>query len=763
MSAFSSPTGALSLSLGVRPPRLGLLVPIVKGLSWPLVVECALASQAQIWGGQANLPFPMTPGFEESELFWALADRLDADTYITTGLSVADMEEVEPNWYQRERARFDEQFADYDDEQIADHLTDFLRQPAVQAEVNPDLQGQLSDRLGVVDGRSGFFPFTSMDEPRWPWGMDVSKLGRVPEEIVALQTDRALGPVRKLLTTTVSGRLPNRLQTALEAKGVAVRPQMICDRGQWAQGVTGGQGDDGGISPWGPSEAGLAWYRTGHSSRGPATLVVGNNPWDFALFYALRRWTSLAWWLPSWLMRDRGYVRRLGIEIERLARHDAREVVVTTTSTISQRDRVAREIAGFRGPLGAAVADWRDLLPEEPGRYFEYEHMGRPTPVLLLGEETPELSTPLPQTAPEGDDHQMRWMVEARVDGWSPIRASSELAAKSFLAPSYEHGMVRATRYGLAYFNPNVMTFSGQALASNTVRPKIHPLSLLAQLQARLEPHGWSCELSDKGIYAAQTITLFGGVETTCQALRDPLLRPLLDVYQRVEKGDQVVPGRFLSQDQRRYLSLRDVRTVVGKKNAGAALERLVESEVLIRGLSLKCRRCRQEGWYGLDEFSRSYLCRRCSLDQPIQKGWWLGDDEPAWLYRLAEVVHQFLVADGDLPLLAAWDRFGPGGRPLDIANELKFSRGDGSSFETDIVLSSGHELWLGEATSSTDLQPLDRLDQLGELSDLLSAYGVMLATSTSGFKKSVRERFGEVFDGLWPKAEIVNEVKRAA
>jgi hypothetical protein len=38
-----------------------------------------------------------------------------------------------------------------------------------------------------------------------------------------------------------------------------------------------------------------------------------------------------------------------------------------------------------------------------------------------------------------------------------------------------------------------------------------------------------------------------------------------------------------------------------------------------------------------------------------------------------------------------------------------------------------------------------------------------MLATSTSGFKKSVRKRFSEVFDGLWPKAEIVDEVKRAA
>ena len=32
-----SPTGALSLSLGVRPPRVGVLVPMIKGLSWPLI------------------------------------------------------------------------------------------------------------------------------------------------------------------------------------------------------------------------------------------------------------------------------------------------------------------------------------------------------------------------------------------------------------------------------------------------------------------------------------------------------------------------------------------------------------------------------------------------------------------------------------------------------------------------------------------------------------------------------------------------------
>jgi hypothetical protein len=759
-NGFSSPTGALSLSLGVRPPRLGILVPMIKGLSWPLVMECALASQCQIWGGQANLPLPMTPGFEESELFWALADRLDADTYVNFSLAAADLEHIEPKWHREQRAQIESRFKEAEGEQWPSFWDEFQRQPVDQVDLDPAFERQLVDRLGTTSNNGGFSPFTTMDEPHWPWGMDVAKLGRLPEEIVDLQVDPRLGAVRKLLATTTSGRIAERLRSALEAREVRVRRQVVNTRSTWTNGVTSEKRGEG-VEPWGLSEIGLAWYRTGRSRRSPAVLVVGNSPWDFTLFYALRRWTSQAWWLPSWLMRDGAFIRQLALQIERLTRNSGRDVLVTTTSTVKQRDRVARELEGWRGPIGASVARWQELLPDEPGRYFEHENMGRPSPVLLLGEETPALSTPLPDSAPTEDDHEMRWMVEARVDDWSPIRASSLLAAKSLLAPSYEHGMVRASRYGLAYFNPDVMTFSGQALASNTVRPKQRPLTLLEQLETRLEPHGWKCKLSDKGIYASQTIELFGGVEQACAALRDPLFGPLLNAYQRQDDPKGEAPGRFLRQDQRRYLSLRDIQKLVGATNAGSALEQLLKRRVLIRGLSLKCRHCRQEGWYGLDEFSQRFRCRRCSIEQTMSKGWWLGVDEPAWLYRLAEVVHQFLKADGDLPLLAAWDRFGQNGRTLALTNELEFKRSDGIGFETDIVLSNGHELWLGEATSSTDLEPLVRLDQLGELAELVSAYGVLLVTSATRFKSGVRKRFDEVFNGLWPKAEVITAVKR--
>lgn len=734
---------------------------MIKGISWPLVMECALTSQSQVWGGQANLPFPMTPGFEQSEVFWALADRLDADTYVNFSPSVADFEHLEPKWHAAQRAGVEQQLADMGSDQIEHFWDELQREPASLMDIDDTLQKQLIDRLGAAGQRGeGFEQFTTMDEPHWPWGMDVAKLGALPEEIVDLQFAPSLGAVRKLLGTTTSGRIGPRLKAALEARGVRLNTQLVTERSIWAQGVTSDKRQEI-VAPWGPSEAGLEWYRTGRSRTTPATLVVGNNPWDFTLFYALRRWTSLAWWLPSWLMRDRLFVRRLALEIERLTRNSGRDLVVTTTSSVRQRDRVARELPGLSGPVTAETRRWHEVLPDEPGRYFEYEKMGRPTPVLLLGEETPALSTPLPENAPEGDDHEMRWMVEARIDGWSPIRASSQLAAETFRAPSYEHGMVRASRYGLAYFNPDVMTFSGQALASNTVRPKLRPLSLLAQLEARLEPRGWSCELSDKGIYSSQTIALFGGVVDTCAALRDPHQRPLLDAFQAEDKPEKEAPGRLLSQDQRRYLSLREIEKLLGKDIAGVTLQPLVESGVLIRGLNLKCRRCRQAAWYGMGDFSERYRCRRCGLEQELRKGWWLGEEEPCWDYGLAEVVHQFLKADGDLPLLAAWDRFGSSGRTLALANEVNFTRPDGKSFETDIVLSDGHELWLGEATSSTAIEPLQRINWLGDLAELLPAYGVLLVTSRKRFKPGVRDRFEEVFDGLWPKREIITAVKR--
>src|SRR5262249_3694399 len=151
-----------------------------------------------------------------------------------------------------------------------------------------------------------------------------------------------------------------------------------------------------------------------------------------------------------------------------------------------------------------------------------------------------------------------------------------------------------------------------------------------------------------------ETVRLFGGVEETCANLRDGGVRPLLDAF-LVEKG--TYPGRYLSYDKRRYLTLDQARTVVS--GAPSIVPRLVEKGILIRGVLLKCLRSRQEVWYGLPELPDPSTCRRCYRSQKVSRGQLPGSPEPEWTYRLAEVVRQFLANEGDLPLLVAWDQFG--------------------------------------------------------------------------------------------------------
>lgn len=97
-------SAGLRVGLGVRPPRVAIGIPAVKGISWPRLFEIAIAAQTRTWGGLGNLVFPLTDRSMDSELFWALADRFDADAWTTYLVTVADMETLNPKWY---RARMD--------------------------------------------------------------------------------------------------------------------------------------------------------------------------------------------------------------------------------------------------------------------------------------------------------------------------------------------------------------------------------------------------------------------------------------------------------------------------------------------------------------------------------------------------------------------------------------------------------------------------------------------------------------------------------
>jgi hypothetical protein len=105
--------------------------------------------------------------------------------------------------------------------------------------------------------------------------------------------------------------------------------------------------------------------------------------------------------------------------------------------------------------------------------------------------------------------------------------------------------LVRTTRDGVGYFSPGgSLIVGGASLESQVARPTLRPLTLVEQVRTVLERHGWRCELSDKGIYANESMRLFGGFEELCEALRDSMIRSVIDAYRT---RDRNAPGPRLS------------------------------------------------------------------------------------------------------------------------------------------------------------------------------------------------------------------------
>jgi hypothetical protein len=370
---------------------------------------------------------------------------------------------------------------------------------------------------------------------------------------------------------------------------------------------------------------------------------------------------------------------------------------------------------------------------------------------------TDELPTPTPVSISTDDPLAMGWVVDVDVRGWSTFRHPQ-------LGPKVLPGVFASTHDqrvgagGASYFGLAAFVQTGLGLENALSRRQLNPLPVIDALSEALAADGWTVALSDKGAYTHRSAHLLGGVEQIVNALRSDVTRPLLDTY--TEDSTAAVPGCFLTDTRRRYLSLEEAARVVGDR-AEEVVNHLYDLGALSRGHVLKCEQCRATSFYSLTEHQR-FVCRRCRLEQRATRTSWLKDAEPAFRYELAEVIYEFLAHDNDVPLLAAYDYFvsmlaARDRRPLDLGFEIEVVSPDGTQSEHDIVAVWGSDLWLGEATKRADFGPgqeeLARLRRLKELADLLGARGVLLATS-SVFTRRTRDHVSSVF-ATWPQPEV--------
>jgi len=751
----------MEIRLTVRPPRRVLFVPVEPAVPWQLSFAAALSRACGVWGGVGDLVFPLDATTENRQLFWDLAAAYDADTYLVDQCTLGDFERLDPALLD---AHFQLALAQthslgVDREGVFEYV---FGQPVSERGIGPALATAICRRLcpmgAVANG----------DGPIWNLGhadsVSVADLVDLPAAVG--ETCTSLGADASLLLVAELGLFSPAAHQAIGDEDCVLGTRSIDDTATLGQALYSRPSPaDEYPTPWGVSGLHLDSYNPASAIRRAPLIVRGDGPWDFALYYALRRMHGPCWWAPSWVWSDETLHRALLTAANRVSRATQRDALVVSSSDRLEDPILKRELSRTPRPRhepAMVEARWEEVVPETPARLAESGQITVPQSVTLQDGAIPNVPTPLPVRMRHRDESSTDWIVELSAGGWAPIRHLA-LVSDALCGDGIAPWAARLTREGVAWQARPAMRVGGQALASSIVRPTVRPTPIIQQIVTVMAASGWSVRASDKGAYAQRAEELFGGAFALADALTQPWLAALLFAYLSGRRQEGA-PGRWLSAESRRVLALSDLGRALGQTGAAAGeqVHELTSTGVLQLGTLLKCSRCRQTLWYDIEAFGRSFTCARCRMEQPADRDAWAAD-EPGWWYRLDEALLQFVVHNGDLPLAAISALTRARSGPVQVAYELELTSPDGVVSELDIAAVSAGDVYVGEATTQSRLGPSrkreqERLRRLSEVAGLLGARYIVNATSTVWDERtrSLAARGG--IDG-WPRPHVLEEV----
>jgi hypothetical protein len=745
----------MTMSLGVRPIRTALLVHVPEELPWEGVMRAAISSQTEFWGGSGSVVIPYDAAVADNEAFWAVLEVFDADRIKFFTPSWGELESIDAERYTEGRTALDHRLGHA---AAADLVAQWHAQPYAFPQLSAGLEWLLIDRLAPFHSPGATVQTITGLSPRPFAETSIATVGLPSKKLV----DQVAGPPSpvSLYATALLGRYSPGGRELVQGLGATIGDYSVGSAVELLDLYDNRPSNPDVAYPWEASETGLGHYRRVAPHRHPV-VVAGDEAWDFALFYALRRMGETVWWCPEAFVNDALFRIRLMLMLDRAATSARLAHVVSGSSPDlagSVAEKLRKEIFQSRRPIEISHTSWRGVLPDDPSRLYERDGYGLPQAILLQDGATPELPTPIPEVAAGAGPADLHWVTEVRTEGWTPLR-NGGLATELLTQHLYDSEHLRTTRDGVAYYCPNYAWAGTPSLETVVARPNLRPWSLLEQVREIAYRDGWKVDPSDKGIYASESAALFGGFRDLDDALRDGPTRAIFDAY---VCGDAL--GLFLKSDRRRYLDIVELRVLAkGAPDADGLIGSLLEKGVLIRGYPLKCSQCRQVSWYTLDDVGTTFRCARCRLVQEVGAAGFLTGIEPVLRYRLSEVVYQMLEHDGDLPLRAAARLTEGSMRPPDYCFELEFVSQTGAKAEHDIVVSDGYRLWVGEATSSDRLAKSssdqhERLVELKAHAEMLGAYGVVLATTAPAFwdKLRAQAKSPALFGGPWPRLLLI-------
>jgi len=383
----------------------------------------------------------------------------------------------------------------------------------------------------------------------------------------------------------------------------------------------------------------------------------------------------------------------------------------------------------------------------------ERDNFQRDIPVQMSDDVTiSPFNTPKPKNFHFIDPREHRYITQLSVAKESPPKHSH---LGSWVVPDHRLTTkeVRVGRDGPAYFCPNIMYFGGD-IDTVLVRPQLRlpPLHKILVEVARTQRY--ECRPSDKGIYADETISKWGGLEQVARFLRYAPARGFLDQFldqSRSEAGK----GVYLRDDRRRYLDFPAVNAHLGN-GAADFIDELVSKQIMYRGFIFSCIYCRNSSWFSVAEITQEFRCKRCGRSQTYTKAHWKKPDEPAWFYKLDELVYQGYRQGMAVSLLALNYLMTESSENFSFATDREFWKREASKAdaEADLFCVSDGVLTIGEAKKENRLgastsEENAEINKYRQLAAGLSARRLVLATFSESWNVTTTQRVLSAFNDM--------------
>jgi hypothetical protein len=780
-----------TIHASVRPARVATLVD-KSDEDWQHTCLRVIEFYSRIWGGGHNIIIP-TDGKQIDERFWKLLEAFDPDHLYRYGKSGEDIFLSNPGKYK-----------EWLEEQVQHNIKQdsTSRVKAIRAEIDTvlrrawiigpfnitaALQGEIKKRIApfwfeqyaVSPGA-----ITADAAPPWP-------LTRIAKIISHTEHPNGVGVIvvpTSLLPTLWFSAVTGRLSPT----GIAEFEEHEITRNVFEFGedniselveftITGATRrrrasppsttliDLGAVTPFNISMLQLGLYRSVRYEawREPILAIVGNALEDFCLFYCLARLRNgVVWVLPSIAERALGpnpdaalsaseisFLFQLR-DAERSAESEGRITCMSYSLSSTDIDKVIAQLnryeAGrFSNPI--RKSDKLEPLIRFPISPAERDTFQKDLVLQFIDDRSVSpFATPKPKHFDPVHPSEHRYITQLSIVTDAPPK-HPQLGLSILGLPGYTTEQVRVGKDGPAYLCPNMMYFGGD-IDSVLVRPRLHLPQLHKILEELAEKQGYECRPSDKGIYADESISKWGGLDEIGRFLRGPQHRALLDHFLDDSKSESG-RGVYLS-DKRRYLDLAAISSHVGD-DAVRLIDELVPKGILYRGFIFGCSYCRNADWFSVADVTQEFKCRRCGRTQVYRKRNWKEGDEPIWFYKLDELVYQGYRHNMDVSLLALTHLKAQAQESFTFATDREFWKAgaDKPTVEADFFCVPDGVLTVGEAKiegslGSSASEEREKITKYKRLADKLCARQLVLATLNPEWRPetaaAVRSAFAE-------------------